>query len=392
MGRKGSGVEVRETSIRLSFTVEGDPHRHTLKLNGKPLPPTPANVKRAHRIAADIRRDIEAGAFDLARYFPDEALATKAAAGPTVKQHLQAWMAAQRGAASTLRTYDQIVRFWIDATCDEHGAKLGEMHLQDVREQHISTALASRPDLTPRTHNANRQLLGAAFEAAIVNKLVTENPVKHVKRARQPKPQPDPFSRDEIEAILSDLAAHAPECVCNMVEWWAFSGARTSEVFGLRWPSVDLAKSRFEVSRALVQGIDKEGTKTGESRIVLMNSRALEAIQRQRKHTQTAGGLVWLRPSGEPWLRADLFQQRWWEPCLRRAGIRYRRPYNLRHTYATMLLMAGVNSAFAAKQLGHDIQIFLETYSRWLDGDANAREMARMEASLHNPSPERRTG
>ena len=43
-------------------------------------------------------------------------------------------------------------------------------------------------------------------------------------------------------------------------------------------------------------------------------------------------------------------------------GIRYRPPYNTRHTYATMMLMAGMTPAFCAKQLGHSVDIFLRTH------------------------------
>jgi integrase len=50
MGRRGSGVEIRERSIRLSFVLDGAPERHTLMLNGAPMPPTPANIKYANRL------------------------------------------------------------------------------------------------------------------------------------------------------------------------------------------------------------------------------------------------------------------------------------------------------------------------------------------------------
>ena len=59
-------------------------------------------------------------------------------------------------------------------------------------------------------------------------------------------------------------------------------------------------------------------------------------------------------------------------------GIRYRRPYNLRHTYATIMLMAGMNPAFCARQLGHSVEMFLRTYAKWISGEQDAREMERL--------------
>ena len=54
----------------------------------------------------------------------------------------------------------------------------------------------------------------------------------------------------------------------------------------------------------------------------------------------------------------------------------------MRHTYATVMLMAGMNSAFCAKQLGHSVEMFHKTYARWLDGAQNDLEMQRLENSI----------
>jgi integrase len=74
-----------------------------------------------------------------------------------------------------------------------------------------------------------------------------------------------------------------------------------------------------------------------------------------------------------------------WARMLKRLGIRYRRPYNMRHTYATAMLMAGMAPAFCAKQLGHSVEVFLGTYAKWIDGSHNDLEMARLESSLLSP-------
>lgn len=53
-----------------------------------------------------------------------------------------------------------------------------------------------------------------------------------------------------------------------------------------------------------------------------------------------------------------------------------------RHTYATQMLMAGMNHAFCAKQLGHSVEMFQRTYSKWIDGQQDDAEMGRLEAAL----------
>ncbi len=61
------------------------------------------------------------------------------------------------------------------------------------------------------------------------------------------------------------------------------------------------------------------------------------------------------------------------------------------HSYATAMLMAGMTPAFCAKQLGHSIEMFLTTYAKWMDGEQNALEMARLESTLLSPSCPRKT-
>lgn len=59
----------------------------------------------------------------------------------------------------------------------------------------------------------------------------------------------------------------------------------------------------------------------------------------------------------------------------------------MRHTCATMVLMASITPAFCAKQLGHSVEMFLRTYAKWIDGDQNDLEMQRLEAALSPTIP-----
>lgn len=78
---------------------------------------------------------------------------------------------------------------------------------------------------------------------------------------------------------------------------------------------------------------------------------------------------------------------RWyWVPTLKRLGIRHRRPYDTRHTDATMMLMAGMTPAFCAKQMGNSVEVFLRTYSKWTSEAQDAIEMQRLEDALGAPT------
>lgn len=381
MGRTGLGLEIRERSIRIAFTFDGQQVRRTLQLNGQPLAPTPANIKHAHRLAAEIKDKIRLGVFSMAEYFP-----VNGDSGTlTVAGQLDTWIETQRLETSTLAGYSSAVKFW--------KGHLGDKMAKALVHSDILTALAKRPDLSGKTVNNYVSVLREAMELAVLDKVIAANPVASVPRAKHQKPPPDPFSQDEAEAICTYMEKHYPAQVANYTEFRFFTGVRTSESAGLKWPNVDLPSKYMMVSEAIVRGLEKNTTKTNVARPVLLNTRALAAIKRQAEHTRIAGEHVFLDPRyGEPWMEERAFRRSYWTPALKVLGIRYRPPYNTRHTYATIMLMAGMTPAFCAKQLGHSVEMFLRTYSKWLDGGQNDLEMQRMEAALSGKNSGKKTG
>lgn len=367
MGRAGLGVEVRPNSIRLCFRYEGKDQRHTLMLNGKPLPPTPANLKYAHRVALEIRERIKYGTFSLAEYFP----ASNTGAGPiTVGMQLDTWLSAQRIEASTRAGYASVIRFWKPL--------LGDKPIRSLKHSDILTALATRPELSGKTVNNRVSVLREALALAVLDKLLPDNAAAHVPSASWQKPPIDPFTADEAARVIGAIPDPAAAC------YTAFkfhTGLRTGESFGLRWNSIDLAGRQMLVHESIVGGVEKGSTKTHRTRSVLLSGAAMEALKAQKARTYLAGGLVWLDPrDGEPW--TERRYRDFWVSTLKRLGIRHRRAYNTRHTYATMMLMAGMKPAFCAGQMGHSIDVFLRTYAKWIPDVSDAAEMAKLDTYL----------
>jgi integrase len=229
-------------------------------------------------------------------------------------------------------------------------------------------------------------VLREAFDLAVTDKLMTTNLALEVKRAKHQKSPPDPFSREESDRVISEIALAYPEQVFNLVDFWFWTGMRTSEVLGLQWANVDLTSGTALIASVYVRGEQKDKTKTARARLIRLNSRALAAMQRQRAHTQMAGVRVFHDPRYSlPWHDEDAFRRTYWAPTLKRLGIRYRRPYNMRHSYAAAMLMAGMTPAFCAKQLGHSVEMFLTTYSKWIDGEQDDLEMSRLESAFSSP-------
>lgn len=367
MGSGRDGVELRGTSIRVHFSLGGCKYRKTLLVNGKPLAPTGPNIKYARRLVAELRDKIRLGVFSMAEYFP----ASGDGGALTVAGQLDTWLLAQRIEDSTRKSYASAIKFWREVGL---GAKL----LRALRKSDILLALAQRPALSGKTVNNYMIALRQAIQLAVDDKIITENPVELVVAAAHQKPPPDPFTLDEAERIIARCRKHYPEQVANTVEFWFWTGLRTSELFGLQWANVDLASGTMLVCEGVVAGKRKATTKTNTARTVTLHDRAIAALQAQRKHTQLQGCAVFHDPRyGADWCDERAFRRSYWTPALKVLGIRYRRPYTIRHTCATVMLMRGMNPAFCAGQLGHSVEMFLRTYAKWIGGDRDALEMAR---------------
>lgn len=383
MGRNRGGVEAREKSIRIHFTYQGVPRKETLKTGGKPMEPTPANLKYAHRLAAEIRDKLRHGTFAYADYFPASLNATSGQ-GETVADRLDLWLGVQTDKeSSTLKGYRVAVNFW--------KAQLGERPIKALVHSDILTALATEPDWTGKTRNNKTSVLRSALALAIRDGVIKSSPIEGLESASHQRRVPDPFTIAEAEAIIAALDQHYDPQVARYFGIKFYTGLRTSESLALRWDWIDWRDKLMAVGQSVVLGEYKDRTKTNAVRYVKLNSRALELLKAQKASTfLQPGGWIFPDPrTGERWTDDEPPRELYWRPCLKRLGMRYRSPYETRHTYATMLLMAGQKPGFAAGQMGHTVEMFLRTYARWIDGGQDEVEMGKLESLISPDFPRR---
>ena len=108
-----------------------------------------------------------------------------------------------------------------------------------------------------------------------------------------------------------------------------------------------------------------------------------------KQHTFMTKGDIFFNPvTNRPWHDERSQRDHYWKPSLRRCGIRQRRAYQTRHTYATTGLMGGVNPAYLSRQMGHkNSKMFFSVYSKWIDGADRGRERAKLELAQAPTSP-----
>jgi len=216
-----------------------------------------------------------------------------------------------------------------------------------------------------------------------------ENPMIGIENRPTIKKLPDPLSNDERGRILEDMATQYDERVFAYFLWMFYSGMRPEEAIALRWSDINWENQTIRVRRVRTfRGQDeREGSKTDEEREVALMPQAIQALKimsqytfhlktkRQKDADETAD--IFQNPvTDKHWHDERSQRDHYWKPTLNRLGIRWRRPYNTRHTFATAALMGGVTPAYIARQLGHDVKVLLEKYARWIkeNDDGNARK------------------
>lgn len=210
--------------------------------------------------------------------------------------------------------------------------------------------------------------------------------VKWNQLARNPADSADPpsasaaksrqmqtWNRDQLRAFLESVREDRLFAAWRLA---ATTGMRRGELLGLRWLDLDLDSARASIVQTMVDAprepqVSAPKTEKGR-RAVALDPETVVALRAHRK-AQAAEklalgpayedrGLVFCREDGAPiWPRTF---SRMFERLAEDAGLPAIRLHDLRHTYATLALQAGVHPKVVQERLGHaNFGITLDTYS-----------------------------
>lgn len=381
--RKRTGVRaVSDSSIQIDFAYKGIRCRERIRLQ-----PTPANLKRAELHRSAILDAIERGTFDYGTTFPDSPnrllFAEYKGEGYKLEDWLETWLERQKKhlKSSTYDDYRKIVENTLTP-------EFGRTNLSDFKRPMLREWCDKQTCGNKRLANV-QSVLRIALQDAMSDELIESNPLYGWKYERKEAPKPvddiDPFDADEQAAILA--ACRDPQHR-NLVQFAFWTGLRTSELVALEWGDIDWRRGIVRISRAKTQAADEAETpKTRRgSRDVKLLAPALEALTAQKAHSYLVGGIVFLNPlHGKAWEGDQAIRNSAWTPALRRSGVRYRNPYQTRHTYASMMLSAGESPIWLAQQMGHsDTAMIFRNYGRWIeakDADSGQKAVAMFSAA-----------
>ena len=349
------GINPRGKSIQIDFYYRGIRCRETLKLE-----PNKPNLTFAKRLKSTIQHEIAIGTFDYTKHFPNssKSLRIESTNNKTIGIALDEYMrsASRSLEKSTLKGYNSAIEFYLKPN-------FGHIRLADLTASTVKSWIGG---LTISAKRINNVLipLRTIFADAFADELIDRNPMLRVKNLPVKTEEPKPLTPIEIEAILKAL----PQQGKNLIQFALWTGLRTSELLALEWSDVDFKAGLVRVRRAIVNKNSKQPkTKSGERDVKLFPP-ALEALLSQKQFTFLANSKIFSNPNtNEPWETDAQIRRTLWIPALKKAGIKYRNPYQTRHTYASTLLSAGELPMWVANQMGHkDWAMIRRVYGRWI--------------------------
>jgi integrase len=227
---------------------------------------------------------------------------------------------------------------------------VGELRSEEVAAWRIALSRGYRFDAT----QALRQVLARA----VVWGMIDENPAKlGVDNPSPRRREQRPFeSWAELDAVAASLLPRYRP----MVIFAAATGLRPAEWLALEWRDLDLEARVVYVHRSFTKGRLKCPKTEASRRAVPLQTIALEAIERQSASRQS--GLVFPAERGG-YLDLHNFRNREWKPAQLAAGIEpLRRIYDLRHTFATFALRAGISTFDLSRYMGASLTMIDRHY------------------------------
>lgn len=369
------GVRLRSGSIQIHFGRNGARYQVTL-----PHPVTAAGISAAVRIRRDLITKAEWGVLteaDLANargeWINDNSVVVED--GVLFQSIAQKYLKHCEANNDSKKDYlSALNKHWMPS--------LALRPIDKITSDMIRDVIADIEFKTDKTFNNCLVPLRGVFDKAIELKIITpaENPMAMIKNKKVQSGLPDPFTRDEMNALLNWLDENL-EGSARFYYWYfevAFwTGCRPSELLALRWNDIDWFNNSIVINKSRVRGVEKQVTKTHNVREVYLNDRSKRAFETLSAMKLSATHVMICPETKLPFYSEKPARVRLVE-AMKECRVRHRPAYNARHTYATMLLMADVNPVFVANQLGHSLQMLIKRYGRWIHGDQNKIEISKL--------------
>jgi integrase len=237
------------------------------------------------------------------------------------------------------RAFQTLKRYFLLTLREHFGdhqlSQITYFDLETYRNRRQSTPTRAGKPRTPATVNREMTLMRHMLNKAVEWGMLTASPLDRGKRLmlQENNHRLRFLTEDEIGRLISASAPH----LAPIIEVAIHTGMRRGELLGLKWEQI---RHGF---------IYLTETKTGKPRQIPVNDRVARVFKELRKKHQMKSPYVFLGPDG---VRLHGVKRSFENAC-RRAGIEGFRFHDLRHTFASHLVMNNVSLKAVQELLGH---------------------------------------
>lgn len=242
----------------------------------------------------------------------------------------------------------------------------GEIVLPELTAYKIKEFIQSNK-LTRKSLSQSIIPLKAMLDDALNDGMIKENPLEQlaidkliINNGTKSSYEVIPFNDQEKLEIIN--ACNNPIIKALFIVGF-YTGLRVGELIALKWSNIKA--DHLTVEQNIVKGeLTTPKTKSG-IRDVLLLPKARQALIELRSITGCSE-YVFINRLKKPYTSSDAISK-YWVSTLAKTSVKYRNLYQMRHSYASMLLSNGENIMWVASQLGHvDTEMVIKKYGRWI--------------------------
>ena len=306
----------------------------------------------------------------------------------TMREYLEEWKAKAarpRVSPRTFHDYEGMLERYVTPVLGTRRlSAITPMDVQDVIARMLARGLSSR------TVRYCHTVLNNALRQAVRWRYLSHNPAREVELPRRERREMLALTEQEAQRFLAAAASSIHHALFALL---LGTGLRPGEAVALKWTDLDAANDRLIIRRSVSSGkggMRLQEPKTAQGRRTVELPHHLTRLLMERKGDADEQDFIFPSKAGTP-LDVRNLASKHFKPTLTKAGLPSKfRLYDLRHTHATLLLLAGVNPKIVSERLGHaGVMITLDVYSHVLPGMQSAAA-AKLDAMLFGSPPEPR--
>ena len=216
-----------------------------------------------------------------------------------------------------------------------------------------------------------RIIFNGIFEDALRDEIIQKNPFSIVKAPKNIAIRENsPFSKDDIFEILNT----SPDEIKLFFAIGFFTGMRTGEITALKWGDIDLENKTISVKATRNKGIETSPKTKSSIRDVDILKVLIPNIENHLKYKIDESPYVFTSRLNKPYYSAVKISTCYWKMILKKLNISYRNLYQMRHTFASMMIASGEDILWVSSMLGHkNANITLQVYAKYIKNEKKSR-------------------